>query len=395
MLILVINSGSSSIKYQVRTADPAGEQSPPASAAQHTGQEPVLAKGLIENIGEPTGPKDHSAALDQMAQEIDAALDGREIDAVGHRVVHGGEQFSAPAIVDDQTICEIERLAPLAPLHNPANALGIRAIQKKWPTLPQVVVFDTAFHRTMPEKAWRYALPEEFYRQQGIRRYGFHGTSHDYVTAQAAEFLGLPREEFDGVIAHLGNGASVTAIRGGLSVDTSMGYTPLAGLMMGTRSGDVDPSVLTSILLRTPDLDAERLDAILNKESGLKAIGGTNDMRALVELAEGGDDAAALAMEMAAYRLAKYIGGYHVAVGGAKTLVFTAGIGENSAPFRKLVVDQLGALGVTLDEEANRVRAEGIRVISGPDSRLSILVVPTDEERAIAEATAELVSTRR
>ena len=409
MLVLVINSGSSSIKYQVRevsvspnAAQPYTSSMPAINeritleqAVQAAEHDEVLTKGLIENIGEPGGPADHSAALETMAQEIDDALGGREIDAVGHRVVHGGERFSAPVIVNNEIVRAIERLAPLAPLHNPANALGIRAIQKKWPDMPQVVVFDTAFHRTMPEKAWRYALPDEFYRLQGIRRYGFHGTSHDFVTAQAAQFLGIPREEFDGVVAHLGNGASVTAIRGGQSVDTSMGYTPLAGLVMGTRSGDVDPSVLTSILLRNKDLDAERLDTILNKESGLKAIAGTNDMRELVELAESGDEKARLAMDMAAYRLAKYIGGYHVAVGGAKALIFTAGIGENSAPFRKLVVDQLGALGITLDEQANEVRGDEVRVISGKDSAITVLVAPTDEERAIAEATAGLVTARR
>lgn len=408
MLVLVVNSGSSSIKYQVREVSTAKEETHPYTSSMPAINEritleqatlgaegdEVLAKGLIENIGEAGGLKDHQEALEEMSRQLDEALGGREIDAVGHRVVHGGERFSAPVLVNNEIIRAIERLAPLAPLHNPAAALGLRAIQQKWPEMPQVVVFDTAFHRSMPEKAWRYAVPDAFYRLHGIRRYGFHGTSHDFVTGKAAEFLGIPRAEFDGVIAHLGNGASVTAIQGGESVDTSMGYTPVAGLVMGTRSGDVDPSVLTSLIDRNKDLDAERLEQILNHESGLKAIGGSNDMRALYEMAEGGDRKAELAIDMAAYRLVKYIGGYHVAVGGMKALVFTAGIGENSAPFRQLVVEQLGALGILLDAEANAARSQEVRIISAEGSSIPVLVVPTDEERAIAEATAGLVTRR-
>ena len=388
MLVLVINSGSSSIKYQVR-------QVPSDADAQGggTGAE-ILTKGLIENIGQEGAIADHSQALDLLAGRLDGELEGREIDVVGHRVVHGGERFSEPVLIDNEIVRAIERLAPLAPLHNPAAALGIRAIQRKWPHLPQVAVFDTAFHRTLPEHAWRYAIPGEFYRLHGIRRYGFHGTSHDYVTGKAAEHLGVPREDFDGVVAHLGNGASVTAIKGGASVDTSMGYTPLAGLVMGTRSGDVDPSVLTALMGGPDGYDAERMDRVLNNESGLLAIGGTNDMRELVGLAERGDEKALLALRMAAYRLTKYIGGYHVAVGGAETLVFTAGIGENSAPFRRMVVEGLGALGVTLDEEANEVRSDEVREISGPDSAITVLVVPTDEERAIAEASVGVLGDR-
>lgn len=408
MLVLVVNSGSSSIKYQVQEVTTSQENMHPYTSSMPAINEritleratlgaegdEVLTKGLIENIGEGGEIRDHAQALDLMAEQIDEALGGRSVDAVGHRVVHGGERFSAPVLVNNEIIRAIERLAPLAPLHNPPAALGLRAIQKKWPEMPQVAVFDTAFHRSLPEKAWRYAIPDAFYRLHGIRRYGFHGTSHDYVTGKAAEFLGMDRDDFDGVIAHLGNGASVTAIREGQSIDTSMGYTPLAGLVMGTRSGDVDPSVLTGILMRNQDVDAERLDQILNKESGLVAIGGTNDMRQLQERAESGDRQAALAMDMAAYRLVKYIGGYHVAVGGMKALVFTAGIGENSAAFRALVVDQLGALGIALDPEANAVRGSQTRRISTEDSAIPVLVAPTDEERAIAEATAGLVAAR-
>ena len=279
---------------------------------------------------------------------------------------------------------------PLAPLHNPANVLGIRAIAKKWPELPQVAVFDTAFHRSLPEHAWRYAVPDELYTNHGIRRYGFHGTSHEYVAHRAAALLDVPVEEFDAVIAHLGNGASVTAIRGGESIDTSMGFTPLEGLVMGTRSGDLDPSIL--VFLARAGWSAEDLDSMLNRQSGLKGLAGNNDMRSVVEAAEAGDAKSAMALAVASYRLSKYIGGYHVAVGGAKALVFTAGIGENSHQFRSLVTERLGALGVELDAGLNRERSKEPRVISTTASAMPVLVVPTDEERAIAEATAAVVA---
>jgi acetate kinase len=253
-----------------------------------------------------------------------------------------------------------------------------------------VAVFDTAFHRTLPEHAWRYAVPDELYANHGIRRYGFHGTSCEYVAQRAAALLDVPVEEFDGVIAHLGNGASVTAIRGGASIDTSMGFTPLEGLVMGTRSGDLDPSIL--VFLGRAGWSPEDLDRMLNRESGLKALAGNNDMRTVVEAAEAGNAKAAMALAVASYRLAKYIGGYHVAVGGAKALVFTAGIGENSHQFRALVADRLGALGVELDAGLNRERSKEPRVVSTAASALPVLVVPTDEERAIADATAAVVS---
>ena len=294
------------------------------------------------------------------------------------------------AVNDNEITRAVERLNPLAPLHNPANVLGIRAISKKWPEMPQVAVFDTAFHRSLPEHAWRYAVPDELYTNHGIRRYGFHGTSHEYVTHQAAGLLDIPVEEFDGVIAHLGNGASVTAIRGGKSVDTSMGFTPLEGLVMGTRSGDLDPSIL--VFLARTGWNAEDLDSMLNRESGLKGLAGNNDMRSVVEASEAGDARAATALAVTSYRLAKYIGGYHVAVGGAKALVFTAGIGENSHQFRALVGERLGALGIELDAGLNSERSKEPRVISTAASLIPVLVVPTDEERAIAEATAAVVS---
>jgi acetate kinase len=383
MLVLVINSGSSSLKYQVRDVE-AGS---------------VLTEGLVEKIGmgnggggdgETEGPRDHAEALEQVDAAFHAALGDRALDAVGHRVVHGGERFAEPVLVNNEIMRAIERLNPLAPLHNPANVLGMRAIARKWPELPQVAVFDTAFHRTLPEHAWRYAVPDELYANHGIRRYGFHGTSCEYVAQRAAALLDVPVEEFDGVIAHLGNGASVTAIRGGASIDTSMGFTPLEGLVMGTRSGDLDPSIL--VFLGRAGWSPEDLDRMLNRESGLKALAGNNDMRTVVEAAEAGNAKAAMALAVASYRLAKYIGGYHVAVGGAKALVFTAGIGENSHEFRTLVADRLGALGVELDAGLNRERSKEPRVVSTAASALPVLVVPTDEERAIADATAAVVS---
>lgn len=382
MLVLVINSGSSSLKYQVRDVA-AGS---------------ILTEGLIERIGmsnggqgdgEVVGPADHAEALEQVDAAIHEELGDRKLDAVGHRVVHGGERFGEPVLIDNEITRAIERLNPLAPLHNPANVLGIRAITKKWPDMPQVAVFDTAFHRTLPEHAWRYAVPDELYTNHGIRRYGFHGTSHEYVTHKAAALLDIPAEEFDGVIAHLGNGASVTAIRSGRSVDTSMGFTPLEGLVMGTRSGDLDPSIL--VFLARVGWNAEDLDTMLNRESGLKGLAGNNDMRSVVEASEAGDAKAAMALAVTSYRLAKYIGGYHVAVGGARALVFTAGIGENSHQFRALVGERLGALGIELDAGLNGQRSKEPRVISSASSAIPVLVVPTDEERAIAEATAAVV----
>lgn len=373
MLVLVINSGSSSLKYQVRDTA--------------TGE--LLVKGIIDRIGEEKVP-DHGAALEELARRLPEALGGRKVDAVGHRVVHGGERFSEPVLIDNEIVRSIERLSPLAPLHNPASARGIRAVHKKWPEIPQVAVFDTAFHRTLPEHAWRYAIPDGLYRRYGIRRYGFHGTSYAFVAPAAARFLGIDPAEFDAVIAHLGNGASVAAIKGGRSIDTSMGFTPLEGLVMGTRSGDIDPSIL--VFLLREGYDADSLDDLLNRESGLLALGGASDMRTVEEAAADGKTAAATALEVAAYRLAKYIGAYHVAVDGAQALVFTAGIGENAPEFRELTVDRLGALGITLDLDANRRREPGVRLISSAGSAIPVLVVPTDEEEAIAEATAETVA---
>ncbi|GAA4655429.1 acetate/propionate family kinase [Arthrobacter cryoconiti] len=374
MRVLVINSGSSSLKYQVRD----------------TTTDEVQANGLIERIGEGNGgPLDHGAAMDLVATELEGVLARRPLDAVGHRVVHGGERFSEPVLINNEITRAIERLNPLAPLHNPANVLGIRAITAKWPELPQVAVFDTAFHRTLPEHAWRYAIPDSLYRKYGIRRYGFHGTSHEFVTGRAAQLLGIPVSEFNAVVAHLGNGVSLTAVQSGASIDTSMGFTPLEGLVMGTRSGDLDPSIL--VFLQRQGMSADEIDKLLNRDSGLKALAGDNDMRAIVDAAQSGDQRAAMALAVTSYRLAKYIGGYHVAVGGAQAIVFTAGIGENSSAFRQLVADRLGALGISLDSDANKVRSKQARVISAPDSAIPVLVVPTDEEAAIAEATLKVI----
>lgn len=372
MLILVINSGSSSLKYQVRNTD----------------THEILVKGLIDRIGEAEVP-DHRAALLRLSEEVGPVLHGKTIEAVGHRVVHGGERFSQPVLVDNEITRAIERLSPLAPLHNPASAMGIRAVAERYPGVPQVAVFDTAFHRTLPPRAWRYAIPQPLYRRYGIRRYGFHGTSCAYVSELAAEFLGVPLDEFNAVVAHLGNGASVTALQNGRSIDTSMGFTPLAGLVMGTRSGDIDPSIL--VFLAREGYSADDIDTLLNRESGLLALSGVADMREITAAAEAGDQQSELALEVSAYRLAKYIGAYHVAVGGARAIIFTAGIGENDGAFRARVVALLGALNVRLDDAANNLRSNEVRRISSPDSAIDVLVVPTDEEEAIAEATADTV----
>lgn len=380
MLVLVLNAGSSSLKYSVRRFDP---ECPFAGGER-------IAGGLVERIGEGE-VADHARAFEIVRGELAESLPGRTPDAVGHRVVHGGERFTGPALIDDEVIDAIERLNALAPLHNPPGALCIRAATEAWPSVPQVAVFDTSFHRTLPEHAWRYALPEELYRRYGIRRYGFHGTSVHYVGRRAAQQLGLPWEEFNAVIAHLGNGSSVTAVRGGRSVDTSMGFTPLEGLVMGTRSGDVDPGVL--VFLQRRGYGPDEIDDLLNRDSGFKALAGHNDMRAITRAAAAGNAEAELALETATHRLARYIGGYHVSCGGARAVVLTGGIGENSAPFRARLLARLGPLGIRLDAAANREAAgpQEPRVISTPDSSILVLVVPTDEEHSIAEATVAAV----
>lgn len=381
MLILVINSGSSSLKYQLRELHDDGTDT----------DNPIQASGLIERIGVPgSGVSNHTQALDVVAKELDEVLDGRTIDAAGHRVVHGGERFKAPALVNPEVIRAIDRLAPLAPLHNPPATEGLRAIRDKWPDMPQVVIFDTSFHQTMPQEAWRYAIPDQWYIDHGIRRYGFHGTSHDLVTGKTAALLGVQRSALNGVVLHLGNGASATAIRGGQSVDTTMGYTPLAGLVMGTRSGDIDPSIITQ-LVTAHGYTAHEVARVLNHESGLLGMTGHADMRQVLEAAEHGERNARAALDVATYRLAKYVGAYHVAVGGADAIAFTAGIGENSAPFRARVLDRLAVLGIEYDPELNDARSDEPRLISTSASSMAVAVVPTDEEMAIAQDTFRLV----
>ena len=397
-LVLVLNSGSSSIKFQLVDPD------------QHATDEP-FASGLVEQIGEPMGRvtlkhagekhvveapiPNHTVGLDlafKLMAEHKCGPTDVELVAVGHRLVHGGLVFSKPELITDQIVDLARSLIPLAPLHNPANIDGIEVARKLLPNVPHVAVFDTGFFHGMPPAAALYAVDKELAAETGVRRYGFHGTSHEYVSHVAADMLGIARDEFNGVVAHLGNGASVTAVKGGKSVDTSMGYTPLAGLVMGTRSGDIDPSALTTILTRDPEIDAERLDTILNKESGLLALAGSNDMRKVVESAQSGDERAQLALDMTAYRLMKYIGGYNLVVGGAQALIFTAGIGENSGDFRKLVLDRLAPLGIRYNEEENMKRSPEPRLISTEDSSIAVFVIPTNEEKAIAEATEELVA---
>ncbi len=381
MKVLVLNSGSSSIKYELRDSE--------------TGA--VLAGGDISRIGEDGGVPDHGRALEEILRGLTESggrplADLAEVGAVGHRVVHGGSYFTGPARLTPEVIKKIEEYAPLAPLHNPPALLGIREALRVLPHIPQVAVFDTAFHATIPEKAHVYALPFEFYERHGVRRYGFHGISFQSVTRSVDAMLGGKLAELKTVVAHLGNGASITAVAGGCSVDTSMGLTPLEGLVMGTRPGDVDPGVLV-YLLRELGLHVEDLDRVLNKESGLLGVSGdSNDMRDILAAAARGDERARLALDIYCYRLKKYVGAYAAALGGLDILVFTAGVGENSPDIRAQVCDGLGFLGVALDNQANR-NTQGVRAdISAPGSAVRVLVVPTDEERVIADETVAVVT---
>ena len=373
MLVLVLNAGSSSVKYQLVDSD--------------TGER--LAGGIVEEV------VDHAAALRDVVAEVERL--GRPIDAIGHRVVHGGAVFSEPARIDDDVVEVIRDLVPLAPLHNPANLAGIEAARATWPTLAQVAVFDTAFHRTLPPAAYRYAVPASWYEQHGVRRYGFHGTSHDYVSTRAADVLGRPRDELDLIVAHLGNGASITAVQHGRSVETSMGLSPLEGLVMGTRSGDVDPAIIGHVAAAGGQSEADVL-AELNRSSGLLGLCGESDMREITARIAAGSsadgeaaDAAAadLALDVFCHRIRKYVGAYVAVLGGCDALVFTAGIGEHSALVRTRVCAGLGVFGIVLDDDRNE-RSE--LVISSDDASTAVLVVPTDEERAIAEQTAHVVA---
>ena len=396
MKVLVINCGSSSLKFQLINSE----------------SEEVLAKGLCERIGidgsltyQPAGGEKvksdkamptHTEAIQFV---IDALTDPEtgvvksldEIGAVGHRVVHGGEKFASSVVITDEVKKAIEECNDLAPLHNPANLIGINACQELMPGTPMVAVFDTAFHQTMPEKAYMYGLPYEYYDKYKVRRYGFHGTSHSFVSKRAAELVGKPYDQVKTIVCHLGNGASICAVENGKSVDTSMGLTPLEGLVMGTRSGDIDPAIL-EFIAKKEDLDIAGLMTMLNKKSGVYGLSNnlSSDFRDLDAAASEGNKPAKIALEVFAYRVAKYVGSYVAAMNGVDVIAFTAGIGENSGSMRADVIKYLGYLGITLDEEANGKRGEEI-AISTPDSKVKVLVIPTNEELAIARETVALV----
>ena len=396
MKILVLNCGSSSLKYQLINMENEG----------------VMAKGVVERIGiegsflkhesESKGKvkieeemKDHKDAirfvLDALVDKEHGAISSMdEIRAVGHRVVHGGEKFSGSVVINQEVIDALEECSELAPLHNPPNLMGIYACQEILPGLPMVGVFDTAFHQTMPEDSYIYALPYEYYEKHKIRRYGFHGTSHKYVALKAAEMLGKPVEELKLVTCHLGNGASVAAVDGGKSVDTSMGFTPLEGLAMGTRCGDMDPAI-TTFLMEKEDMDYKELNNVMNKKSGVLGVSGvSSDFRDIEEAAEKGNKRAQLALDLYHKRVKKYIGAYAAEMGGLDAVVFTAGLGENSPESRATICEGLEFFGLTIDENKNNVRGKET-IISTENSTTKAILVPTNEELAIARETLSLV----
>ncbi|MFF2298180.1 acetate/propionate family kinase [Arthrobacter sp. NPDC058127] len=378
MLLLVLNPGSSSLKYQLRRIG-TSEAKPGIllERAVNSPQEGTLDPVFLGN------------AFDVVDAAIQDVTGGTSPDAIGLRVVHGGDRFSSPTRVTPDVIGTIEEFGEFAPLHNAASMACMRAAAARWPRTPQVAVFDTAFHRTIPDHASRYAIPEELHTKYGIRRYGFHGISVEIVCRDTAAFLEVPVGSLNAVVAHLGNGASVTAVREGRSVDTSMGMTPLEGLVMGTRSGDLDPSIIT--LLQRRAFGPDEVDELLNHRAGLLGLAGSADMRVIQDAARHGDPRAILAWDMAAYRLAKYIAAYNMVVGGAAALALTGGIGEHSSRFRTQVISLLEPLGLFIDEHRNYSGETGIRIISTDASAFPVLVVPSDEERAIAEATAAVV----
>lgn len=396
MNILVINCGSSSLKYQLINSD----------------SEAVLAKGLCERIGiegsqityqpadgekevtvspMPTHTQAIKMVLDALTNDKTGVIkDLSEVGAVGHRVVHGGEKFTASTLLTKEALAAIEECNDLAPLHNPANLIGIRACEELMPNVPMVGVFDTAFHQTMPDTAYIYGIPYEYYKKYKVRRYGFHGTSHSFVSKRAAEILNKPYESMKTIVCHLGNGASICAVNGGKSVDTSMGLTPLEGLVMGTRSGDLDPAIL-EFIANKENLNIAEVMNILNKKSGVLGVSGlSSDFRDLEAAAEKGDEDAIRARAIFNYRVAKYIGAYTAAMNGVDTIVFTAGLGENDGPVRRDICKYLEYLGVTIDSEANGKRGKEM-VISTPDSKVTVMVIPTNEELAIARETLALI----
>lgn len=397
MEVLVINCGSSSLKFQLINSK----------------NESVLAKGLCERIGidrstmtynpadgekitEEIPMPTHSEAINAVInaltdKEIGVIGDMSEVGAVGHRVVHGGEYFAESALVTEEVLAKIEECNYLAPLHNPANVIGIKACMKLMPNTQNVVVFDTAFHQTMPEKAFMYALPRKYYDEYKIRRYGFHGTSHSFVSKRVAEVMNKPYDELKTIVCHLGNGASICAVDGGKSVDTSMGLTPLAGIIMGTRSGDIDPGIM-EVIAQKENKDIADIIKVLNKESGVAALSGvSSDFRDINNAMDAGDAKAKIAMDAFVHSVVKYIGGYIAVMNGVDAIVFTAGVGENDHIVRKLVCEHLGYMGVTLDEEANKTRGEE-KMISAEDSKVKVYIIPTNEELAIARETVEVLN---
>ncbi len=399
MKILVINSGSSSVKYKLIDTDGEGR---------------VLAEGGVEKIGLPDGflkfkrqdgskeivelgHINHQDAIKAILNNLTDPKEGcikdySEIDAVGHRVVHGGEKFSESVLIDEDVKNKIRECYDIAPLHNPANMTGIEAITALMPDVPQVGVFDTAFHQTMPAKSYMYALPYKYYEEDGVRRYGFHGTSHRYVSARVCEFLGVDIKKQKIVTCHVGNGGSITAVDGGRSVDTSMGLTPVEGLMMGTRVGDVDPGALTYLMTKH-GLSAAELQTVINKESGVLGVSGlSSDMREIEAAVKAGDPRATLALDMYEQRIIKYIGAYAAEMGGLDIIVFTGGVGENQTGVRENVCAPLKFMGVEIDKELNaRIRGEET-LISTPQSRVKVCIIPTDEELMIARDTEAIVS---
>lgn len=395
MKTLVINTGSSSIKFALYQMPEGAE----------------LATGLVEQIGEKMGSikietpinsrteqlkiTDHQMGLKLVSNwlmdpEFDLIKNASEVEAIGHRVVHGGEEFQKTTIIDQSVKDTIKELFGLAPLHNPPNFEGIEVAEKVFTNAKQVAVFDTAFHHTLPPKAYHYAIPQYLYDDYGIRVYGFHGTSHRYVTRVSAEYLGVDLNKVNLITIHLGNGASMAAIKNGQSIDTTLGMTPLTGLVMGTRVGDIDPGIIF-YLEEEKGYSIEKVKNILNKESGMKGLSGDNDLRAITERAANGDKTAQLAMDVYTYRIKKYIGAYIAAIGPIDGIVFTAGVGENSAMVREMVCENLGHLGIVLDNTENNTRKKGIREINTPDSPVKILITPTNEEFEIARQTYELL----
>lgn len=392
--VLVINAGSSSLKYSLVDAG--------------TGE--ALATGLVERIGESSGVLTHTgpdgeahrterkveshedALRDAIGafEEHGPSLEDTEIAAVGHRVVHGGARFGDPVLVDDELIDKVTELVPLAPLHNPANLEGLQVARKLFPDLPQVAVFDTAFHQTLPEHAYTYAVPLAWREEHRIRRYGFHGTSHLFVSKQAADLLGRPAGELNAIVLHLGNGASATAVRGGRSVDTSMGLTPLEGLVMGTRSGDLDPAIHAH-LNRQLGWSLDRIDGALNRDSGLKGLSGHNDFRELMRLRDEGDDHATLAFDVYCYRIRKYVGAYYAVLGAVDAVIFTAGVGQHSPEVRAESLSGLERLGIEVDPDRNTGPVDGPTVVSSDGAEVAVLVVPTNEEWEIARQTLAVV----